>query len=149
MASVALPIECLRKRSRLKRSASALKGVPSVNFTFLRVVSVQLLPSFDCCHDSTSQGTTLPSGVSRTSGSETWFRMPPLCRPVALWVSKMGTSVGMPITRVSLAAGAVPTTTSSITPASATTSRRIRVRSARAFFVMPSPSRRWAAAPGR
>ena len=102
MASVALPIECLRKRSRLNRSASALNGVPSVNFTPLRVCSVHVLPSLDCSHDSTSHGTTLPSVVRRTSGSETWLRMLPLCRPVALWVSKIGTSVGMPMTSVSL-----------------------------------------------
>ena len=102
IASVALPIECLRKRSRLTRTASALNGVPSVNFTFLRVWSVHVRPSFDCSHDSTSHGTTLPSLVSRTSGSETWFRMPPLCSPVALWVSKIGMSVGIPTIRVSL-----------------------------------------------
>src|SRR5262245_2995228 len=140
MASVDLQMECVLKRCRLTRSASALNGVPSVNFTPLRVCSVHVLPSFDCSHDSTSHGTTLPSVVRRTSGSETWLRMPPLCSPVALWVSKIGTSVGMPMISVSLAAGAVRTTATTMTAASATASHRSwsRVRCRPRRFI-PSP----------
>ena len=123
MARVALPMECLRKRSMLNRTASAFTGVPSVNFMPLRILRVQLLPSFDCSHDSTSHGTTSPLVVRSTRGSETWLRMLPLWRPVALCVSKMGTSVGMPMTRVSLPAAAGPARTST---ASATQSAAFR-----------------------
>jgi len=51
MARVALPIECFLKRSRLNLTASAVRGVPSVNLIPLRSLIVQLLPSFDCSHD--------------------------------------------------------------------------------------------------
>jgi len=78
IARVALPIECFRNRSRLNLTASAVSGVPSVNFTPRRSLIVQLLPSFDCSHDSASHGWASPLVESSTSGSDTWLRMLPL-----------------------------------------------------------------------
>jgi hypothetical protein len=56
----------------LNFTASALKGVPSWNFTSRRSLKVTLFPSRAVVHDSASHGTSLPSGprYSRFSATE-------------------------------------------------------------------------------
>src|SRR5664280_392885 len=48
----------LYQRSKLKQTAAALNSVPSWNFTFLRRLNVQVMPSGLGCQVSASAGTT-------------------------------------------------------------------------------------------
>ena len=64
--------DSLSQNSKLRLTAAASRGVPSVKVTPSWSVKVQVSPSSEDCHPVASQGTISPPSVCDTSESRTW-----------------------------------------------------------------------------
>jgi hypothetical protein len=110
----------LYQRSKLTQTASALKSVPSWNFTPDRSLNVQVVPAASGSQDSARPGLTLvPPSSGRTRVSNTWRAT----RNDSPSLAKLGSSTfgspATPKTRVSLLLPPEPSRSLSAQPATA------------------------------